>query len=396
MSHSQHTKHLKMGVLIATAFLIPSALAGCSAESDAGDNSGGGGTTSGGDDYTADAQSAVDAAYKGLYSEPTKGGPATQGGKNIWVIPCSTALFGCSEPAAAVEEAAKELDWKVTVADGKASPAGYNAAINQAVAAGADGIITVAIDCPAAKAGLEAARDADIPTVAVWAYDCDDPKAGGGEAVYSATINSSGTPAEFGTDWGKLKADYAISATDGAAKVILVTHPDFIVTQYETDGYKEQIAKCGGCEIVATVDITGADLGNPAGTAQKVATAMQQHPEATVLDLPDDTTMAEVAQVVGASKRDDLVVVAGEGYPSTVAMIHDGIVTAAAGVPANWLGWSGADAMNRVLAGETDIPDQGASFQMIDADNGLPESKDASWVPSVDYKAAFVANWTAG
>ncbi|HEY3737511.1 MAG TPA: substrate-binding domain-containing protein [Jatrophihabitans sp.] len=396
-------KHSKLGMLVVTA-AVALVAAGCSSS-----GSGSSGsipptspavatsqstTASAAGDYTPTAQAAIDAAYKGLYSEPTKGGPTAQKNKNIWVVPCSSALFGCSQPAAAIQEAAKVLGWKVTIADGKASPAGYTAAINQAVAAHADGIITVAIDCPPAKAGLQAAKKANIPTVAVWAYDCNDPKAGGGESLYSATINSSGTPAEFGAKWGTLKADYAITATGGKAKVLLITHSDFVVTQYEDAAYKDEIAKSSGSQIVETVDITGQDLGAPATTAQKVATALQQHPEANVVDAPDDTTMAEISQVITSSHRTDLVVVAGEGYPSTLALIQKKVVTAAVGVPANWLGWEGADAMNRVLAGQMTIPNQGASFQIVDADHGMPTSIDQPWAPSVDYKATFTANWT--
>ncbi|AEH10654.1 ABC-type sugar transport system periplasmic component-like protein [Candidatus Protofrankia datiscae] len=395
MIHLRAVRRSTSGMLAAVTAVALVAAAGCSSSGpDLPDATGGGAASASGDGYTATAREAVDAAYKGLYSAPAKGGPSAQKGKNIWVIPCSSALFGCSEPAAAIQEAGRVLDWKVTTADGKASPAGYTAAINQAVAAHADGIITIAIDCPPARAGLQAAKNARIPTVAVWAYDCDDPKAGGGASLYSATINSSGTPAQFGTRWGTLKADYAIAATGGRAKVLLITHPDFVVTQYEEAGYREELARCGGCQIVDTVDITGQDLGNPATTAQKVATALQKHPEANVVDAPDDTTMAEISQVITARQNSDLVVVTGEGYPSTVALIRKKVVTAAGGVPANWLGWEGADAMNRVLAGETTIPNQGASFQIIDAEHGLPASDSQSWTPSVDYRAAFTANWT--
>jgi ribose transport system substrate-binding protein len=388
----QSTTRRSKVALVAVVASVALLAAGCSSS----DSSGGGDTSQASgssDDYTATAQKTVDAAYKGLYSKPTAGGPKAQKGKTIWVVPCSTALFGCSEPAAAVQEAAKTLGWTVKIADGKASPAGYTAAINQAVAAKADGIITVAIDCAAAKSALAAAKTAGIPTVSVFAYDCDDPKGGASESLYSAVINSSGTPAEFGTKWGELKAAYAIAKTNGKAKVLLITHPDFIVTQYETAGYKSELAKSKGSEIVDTVDITGADLGNPAGTAQKVATALQQHPEANVVDVPDDTTMAQVSQAITAARIPDLLVVAGEGYPSTLALIKKKVVTAAGGVPANWLGWEGADAMNRVLAGETEIPNQGASFQLIDAENGLPSDADKPWVPSIDYKAAFISNW---
>lgn len=400
MIHSKAVRHSRT-VLVAVTAVVLFATAACSSSGSKTTSSppssppasASGESTSG--DYTATAQAAVDAAYKGLYTKPTAGGPKAQKGKNIWVVPCSSALFGCSQPAASIQQAAKVLDWKVTIADGKASPAGYSAAINQAVAAHADGIITIAIDCPAAKSALQKAKNAKIPTVGVFDYDCNDPKAGGGPSLYSATINSNGTPAQFGAQWGKLKADYAIAATKGKAQAVVITHSDFIVTQYEDAAYKAEFAKCSGCKILKIVDITGQQLGNPTQTGQTVATALQQYPNANVLDAPDDTTTAEITQAVTAAHRSNLVVVAGEGYPTTLAAIKKGVVTAAAGVPGGWLGWEGADAMNRVLAGQPKIPNQGASFQMIDKTHGLPASTSEPFTPTIDYTAAFTANWTA-
>lgn len=366
--------------------------AGCSSESENANAAAAVEGNAAGSGYSAEASKAVQQAYDGLYTEPTADGPAAQKGKNIWVVSCSQALPGCSEPAAGIEEAAKALDWNVTVVDGQATPAGYNSAIRQAVAAKADGIIGVAIDCAYATAALQDAKNAKIPTVGVYAYDCDDPKVNGGEALYSALINNNGTPGEFGALWGKLKAQYAAAATSGEAKIIQLTHPEFLVTQYEVEGYNAEIAKCSTCEVVATVEITAQDLGSPATTAQKVATVLQQHPEANVLEVPDDTTLALSAQAITAANRSNLTVVGGEGYPSTFDLIREGVVTSAVAIPANWLGWSGADAMNRVLAGQPEIPNQGVSFQIIDAEHGLPPAG-KGWTPSVDYKASFTRSW---
>jgi ribose transport system substrate-binding protein len=376
---------------LTAALAVPLVVAGCaSSRASTVSHAASSGGTSG--SYTATATAAVDAAYKGLYTAPSSSDVPAQKGKNVWVVSCAQALPGCSEPTAGIQEAATALGWHVTVVDGKANPAGYATAIRQAIAAKADGIIGIAIDCPYAKSALQDARNASTPTVGVYAYDCNDPKAGGGNALYSATINTNGTPAQFGTEWGKLKADYAIMATHGNAKIIQLTHPDFLVTQYQYAGYTAELAKCSACKVVDKVDITAQDLGSPATTAQKAATALQQHPEANVLEVPDDTTIAEIAQAVKSAHRSNLTVVAGEGYASTFDLIRSGVVTAAVAIPANWLGWSGADAMNRVLAGEKSIPNEGASFQIIDKDHGLPAAGQG-WTPSVGYKAAFTKYW---
>lgn len=373
--------------LVALALSGTAVLAGCS------DDSGSGGSGAATDESVlSEASSAVEAAYGGLYQEPAAEGPAAQSGKNVWVVSCFQALPGCAEPTEGIEEAGEVLGWDVTVVDGQATPDGYADAIRQAVAAKADGIIGVAIDCQLAKSALEEAKEAEIPTVGVYAYDCDDPKVDAGESLYTALINSNGTPGEFGARWGKLRADYAISATDGKAQIIQLTHPDFVVTQYQDAAFAEEIAKCSGCEIVGEVPITAADLGDPATAAQKVATVLQQYPNANVLQVPSDTLLLQAAQSIKAAGRDDLVVIGGEGYAATLDLIRDGIASVAVAIPTNWLGWSGADAMNRVLAGETEIPNQGADFQIIDAENGLPDAGEG-WTPTADYKAAFTQVW---
>ncbi|PPJ35714.1 hypothetical protein C5E45_24550 [Nocardia nova] len=375
----------KSAVVVAAAVLTAFSAAACNSSNEPTANSSA--TSS---DVTA-AKTAVDQAYGGLYTAPAPG-PVAQKGKNVWVVSCSQALPGCAEPATAIQNAAKVLDWNITVVDAKGTPAGMSSAIRQAVAAKADGIIGVAVDCPSAKGALSEAKAAKIPTVGVYAYDCNDPKVNGGDAEYTALINNNGTPGQFGSLWGKLKADYAIASTGGKAKIVQVTHPDFLVTQYEFDGYNAEINKCSSCQVVDKVDITAGELGQPGIVAQKVATALQQHPDANVLEIPDDSTLALSVQSVKAANRKDLKVIAGEGYPSTFDFIRSRTVTAAVAIPADWLGWSGADALNRIFAGQADIPNEGASFQIIDAEHGLPPAGQG-WTPKFDYISAFTRSW---
>jgi ribose transport system substrate-binding protein len=375
---------------VALVVLGSVALAGCSSSSAAGDHKDS--ASKGGSSYVAEATAAVEAAYQGLYTAPPASGPTAQKGKEIWVVSCFQALPGCAEPTAGVQEAGKVLGWHVTVVDGKADPSGYTAAIRQAVAAHADGIIGIAIDCAYAKAALQEAKGAGIPTVGVYTYDCNDPKVDAGGSLYTALINSNGTPGEFGARWGRLRADYAIKATDGNAHIIQLTHPDFVVTQYQDEAFRNEIAKCSGCDIVGGAAITAADLGDPATAAQKVSTVLQQYPNANVLQVPSDTLLLEAAQAIKAANRKGLVVIGGEGYAATLELVRSGVASVAVAIPTNWLGWSGADAMNRVLAGETKIPNEGADFQIIDKDHGLP-SAGKGWTPSLDYKAAFTQAW---
>ncbi len=381
-------------------------LAACSSSGKSGGTSGttgsttspvtsGSASTGSGDtsSIVADAKKVVEQGYAGLYTKPADG-PAAQKGKNVWIVSCTQLAPSCAGAAVGVQEAAKVLGWKTTVVDGKGTPAGYTTAVRQAIVAHADGIVTIGLDCNA-KSALEDAKKANIPTVGVFAYDCNDPALNAGPSVYSAMINNNGTSADFGTLWGKLRADYAIAATNGKAKVIELKETDFALGIYEDKGFTSEMAKCSGCSIVAKLEIPVGDLGTPVA-AQKVATVLQQHPEATVLQVASDTLLGVTAQAIKTAKqsRPDLVVIGGEGYGSTLDLVRSGVATVCVAIPTNWLGWSGADAMNRLFAGETTIPNEGASFQLIDKDHGLPAKSGDGWTPHVDYKAAFTQIWT--
>ncbi|MCW2830467.1 MAG: ABC-type sugar transport system periplasmic component-like protein [Aeromicrobium sp.] len=385
MNNVRRTKTGLMALAL-SGMLAASGCGGSDEGSSSGGDAGGGAGA-----YVTEAQQAVDAAYKGLYAEPTEGSPA-QKGKSVYVVTCGQALPGCALPAASVKEAGAKLGWDVKILDGKTSPAVYASSIQQAIAAKADGIITVAIDCSAAKSALKAAKDAKIPTTGFYAFDCNDPKADAGESLYTDFIKLHDVPsaAEWYVLGGKLQADYAIAKTEGKAKVIRVTHPDFVNTLYQHDGFTDEIAKCTSCDVVDTLEIPASDLATPAVVAQKVDTVLQQHPEANAIVFPDDTVVLQAAQVLRKLPK-EMVVVGGEGDPNALNLVRDGVVDVEIAQPQDWIGWGLAATMNELIAG-SELPDSGVSFQMIDKDNGLPET-DENWKPTVDYRAAYTAQW---
>ena len=342
---------------------------------------------------------AVVEAAKAVVAEASQGdgtyilpvdGPAAVKGKNVWVISCGLAADACSVPAQAVQEASSTLGWTVTVWDGKFTAAEYTKGINQAVAAKADGMILVAIDCSVVKGALEEAKAANIPVVGVYAYDCDTPIQGGTEKLFAATINSNGTPEEWAITNSTLRADYAIATLNGEVKALALLQPDFAVAQYWGKAFQDQIAKCSTCSIVENIDFTSADLS--AGTAtQKLATALLNHPEANTLFVTSDALLNQLLPAIRESGRTDLLVIANEGFAPTQVLIREGIVDVAVGIYSPWMGWSGADALNRVFAGETDIPNQGLGYFLMTKDT-LPASGD--WAPSLDFKAAFIGIWS--
>lgn len=377
-----------MGILVA------SVTAGCGS----GNNAGSGSSTSASSEAPSGlkaAEKAVTVGYAGTEREPTRKGPPAQKGKRVTVVSCTQSAPGCSIPAAGVKEAGDKLGWKVTVVDGKADPGVYNSAIRQAVAAKADGVVLVAIDCPAVKTSLELAKRDKVPVVSTYGFDCDDPKIGG-PSLLAATVNyGTKTVGEYFTNWGRLQADYVIAKSGGKAKIMILGAPEYLLFRYKVAGFRDEIKKrCPGCEIVAQQDVPVTGLSN-GKAVQQTQTLLAQHPETTVLVPGYDAMTSTVAQspAVRSKVAQGMLLVGSEGYIQNMDLIREGIQTSSIAVPAEWLGWAGADALNRVIAGDPGIPDQGIGYTIVDKGHNLPP-KGENWVPRIDFKSAFEATWS--
>lgn len=340
-----------------------------------------------------EAKAQVKVGYEGTERMPPTTGPAAQRDKDVWVISCIQAGgSGCSVTAKAIEEAAAHLGWRVHLVDGKGDPNVQNQAIRQAVAARADGIIDIAIDCGAIKNSLQVAKEAGIPVVGVYAFDCNDPKIGGPQ-LFATTVNyGTKNIGEYFEDWGRLRADYAIAQTDGKAKIIELPDPTYLLSQYGMEGFNAELEeKCPECEVVGEVEIPFTDVVE-GKAGQKVETILAQNPEADVLVPAYDPQMQGIAQSVKASGRSNLLVLGGEGFEPNLELIREGTQSVAVATSVEMIGWGGADTLNRIFAGESTIPDQGAGYTIITQDQNLPP-KGENWQPPVDYKAAFESVW---
>ena len=369
---------------VAVAALVPTvALAGASRSSDAVVDA-------------AKAAVAKAAEPNGTYVLPEagpNGNPAVTG-KNVYVISCGLAAEACAKPAEEVAKAAKTLGWKVTVFDGKFSPADYNTGIRQAIAAKADGIIVVAIDCSNAKGALQAARKAGIKIVGAYAYDCSDPLIKG-PSLFDATINSNGNPDEWASANAQLRAQYAIALTNGGAKVLSLDQPEFLVAKWWTNAFAAGLAKCTTCKLLAHVPYTGNDLVNAGRSSQKLATALLQHPDTNVLFVTSDALQNALLPSIRAAKKRNpkLIVIGNEGFAATQELIRQGVTSAAVGIYVPWMGWSAADALNRIFNGQTTIPNQGLGYHLITKAN-VPAAGTV-WAPTLNYQAAFKKIWAA-
>jgi ribose transport system substrate-binding protein len=343
-------------------------------------------------------EAALEADYKGEFTAPPTSAPAHKAGVNLWIISCGQASEGCSAPAANAKEAAQALGWKATVFDGNFGIGdAYNAGIRQAIAAHAQAIITIGVDCNQAKSGYQAAKAAGVIVEGNQSYDCNDPEVNDGSPIFSATTLFTPTyPSAADTEIqrGKAKADWIIVHTKGQAQVIDTDFAGLTGGVYENKGFVQEFATCTTCKIVKTITFSPADTSD--GTLkQEWASALAQYPNANAGVIISDGIviqdgLAQAIQSAGRTKTFSLV--SGEGYAvnSTLIRNQDG-EAAVAPFDSNWAAWGSVDTVLRLLDHQPAV-DEGMGVQLVDATHNLPASGQNYSAP-VNYKADYLKIW---
>jgi ribose transport system substrate-binding protein len=346
----------------------------------------------------AEARAAVERDYVGTDRPLPKTGPKAVKGKSVWVMPCSAAAAGCEGPAQAAVQAGTALGWKMTLVDGKLDPNVYNSQIRAAIAAKADAIILIAVDCSLTEASLQAAHRAGVKVYGVYSLDCN--QAGGtGKPLFDAQI-SFGNESYPGyiNSYGKAIADYVIAKTDGKAKVIMMREDDTAVVRLANDSFENELKKCTSC-VLTTVNFSGQDLvGGQLQT--KTTAALTQHPEANVVMAPYDASiLLGIGPAVAQAKAQGhkLILTGVEGLAANIALIKSGTQDMISGMPSQWIGWAGADGLNRLFAGDPQA-DAGIGIQIIDATHPVPTKTpfyDGN-AKSAGYRANYTRIWGVG
>lgn len=388
-------RRLNVGLAVGTVMVLGLAACGGSGTSD--------GAADGGGDSSAvvtEAKANVERNYAGTDRTLPTAAPEPPADKSVWVIVCSTSAEGCAEPGKGVVEASEALGWSAKLVDGKLDPGTFNSSIRSAVAAKADAIVLVSVDCALTKASIEAAQEQGVLVGGLYALDCDDEYAGGGDPLFDFELtygDGQGYGDFLGGEYSASIADYAIAKTDGKAKVVAVRQNDVASVRHVGDGFVDRMKDCSTCEVTS-VEITNADLlgGKIQG---KVQTALTQNPDADVVFAPYDASISlGVAAGVKASGRDgQILLVGGEGLTPNIEMIASGSgQDFAAGAPARWAGWAATDELIRAFAGEPMV-DEGIGVLSIDADHNLPtKTSFYDGNPASDYESNFRSIWGLG
>lgn len=345
--------------------------------------------------YLAAAQAKVQADYKSTNTSPDTTSRPGAKGKKIVVISAGDEGESAAVPVHAALDAAKALGWQATEYDEHLDPSKGPALMRQAIAAGVDGIILDANDCPLVKAPLQEARAKGIVVIPIYAFDCNDPLFGGSDPpLFNAYINFgrlANDPAALAKEYGANQADAVITATNGHARVILFNDQEFTVLRYTGQGFKDELAKCSDCTIVDEVDFKAAELGPT--LQQKAASALLQHPEANAVKIPYTAAsqLGIATAVVQSGHADKLYVMGGEGFADELDLIrqHKGI-SAVNIISSEWTGWASVDTMNSMFL-HLSASNSGIGWALADSTHNLPSS--GPYVPNIDFKAVYMKAW---
>ena len=331
--------------------------------------------------------------YAGDYVPVPASGPKAVTGKNVWIVSCGQAFQQCALGTAAFKEAGETIGWHVTVVDSKANPSTANDLIKQAVAAGVDGIAVYSFDCPTVRGGLLAAKQAGIPTVNFAGLDCDYKKFGG-ERLFTRTLNDRGgdTFEAYAAEYQRARADVLLAYAGKDAKILNLQETSLTNSAVKTEQFTKRIKeKCPGCEIIP---VEWAYSQVPAAATQIWKSAIQKHPEATVLSNGvDDIMPLGLQAAIRQSGRTDLTVIGSEGPETSLKAIREGTQTASLAILPGyvWQMWGLADTLNRIFAGSGDFPDEGGGWTLVDRDHNLPAPGESIDVP--DFRAGFTKIW---
>lgn len=336
---------------------------------------------SSGGDYVAEAEQAVEKAEQEVTGGVPTSSPPVAKGKSVVLIPCAAAAEGCSEPMDGAAEAAKVLGWKSRTIDGKGTPAGEEAAIEQAIALKPDAIIIHAIDPSTVKGAVKDAKAAGIPVIA-------------SSVPPSPLVDFSDSPPEKAwIETGEQAANFLIAETNGEAKYVQLTNEEFGVVKLRTEGFEKAMEKCTGCEAVESSSFTFADMASK--LPQLTQQLLQANPTADSIVVPFDAAVPFVLQGEQAIGK-NLLVTGGDGTSEGLKCIREECGLSATGaVPVTWIGWTDIDAANRIFNNEDPEPASvGLPTKLIVPAN--VQEEEGTWNGDVDFASLYEKLWKTG
>jgi ribose transport system substrate-binding protein len=283
---------------------------------------------------------------------PTERAPAAHG-KHIVLVPTLAAAEGLQIFDEGAKQAAKAIGWNLTIVDGKGTPQGYGAAVEQAITEHADGVILGAVTPSLIANQMKQLKAAGIPVVAY--SNTEQPK----EALWIANIGYE--PKKE----GKYLAAFVAKESGGKAKILLVNDPEYGIVQARLEAFKPALTElCPECKVVTQAEMQVTELETKLGP--KIGGLLQANPGVDHIYAPYD---ASVPVMITALKQAGLekqvkVVSYGGFKQNTEYLRKKEIQTATIANATQWQAWEAFDTLNRHFD-KLNIPSNGVNTDPI-------------------------------
>lgn len=303
-------------------------------------------------------------------------------GANIWWVALVVNQFA-TDSLAGFTDAAEAAGANVTVYDGQGQVNRFNEGIQQAISAGADGIVLHSIDPEVVSQSLADAKAAGIPVLNFFNGAPNDPVPAG------ATANLSG-------DWSAdaaLTAKWALVNSGCTANMVMLYSSSVVVWNQAVAGAKAVFEKycpddCKFTELDIDIANVATDVGN------KLTGALQRDPDIGYVYSAWDSSVPFQDPVIAASGM-DVVFMSHDGLTPSIRSLATGgqLDVDASWPPTSWIGWTTFDAIARLVTGQepskTVIP-----VRILQKDNVGDGSVEAIFPNYVDFESKFVDAWS--
>jgi ribose transport system substrate-binding protein len=311
-------------------------------------------------------------------------GPAGRPDMKIAVICEDLRNGGVLGVARGVIEAAKIMDWKVSMFDTQGTPEGRNEKLEAALATQPDGAILIGSDARSLESRLARFAKQGIPLVG-WHVGPIAGKLSSG----SVAMNVSTNPLEV----GRVTAMAAIVESLGHAGVVIFTDSNFEIAMIKAHEMAKVIRECQGCTLleVRRLPISQSAQLMPIATRELLDRFGERWTHALAIN---DIYFDYAAPELTKAGRDIHLFSAGDGSPAAFLRIQAGTFQyGTVAEPLNLQGWQLVDELNRLLSGQPvtgyvmpvhlvtaeNIAFDGGPEMMFDPDNGYRQAYRHIW-----------------
>ncbi len=350
-------------------------------------------------DVVAQAKSIVSAATSGFVGSATPADPlqpikafngpktGTTAPRNIKVIAVSSCVDPCQYAGLFTQKLGAQLGWTYQLlqsTDG--SPQSFIQLTNSAISQKPKVLLMLGVPDTVVQQQIQQAHAAGIKMIGVSTSPT-------GTLRYDSYITTRQDVTY------RLLAYEAVAASNGTAHVLWVYPSGFPDNPVNTARAMKIFARCKQCKVTVKPVQIG-DMFSPTAVTSFVTDQLQADPSLNYVIYVDDFAQMGAAQQAANALGRSVTFLAGDGGSQGLKFVQSGVLTADPGLPVQWIGYAGYDAVRRVLVGAP-VPDPnswgGGSHLWVKSNlpaNLGPDAVSAQLNSLINYRGAYTALWS--